>query len=256
MFNPDTRRRERGLIAAGLALLALAVLGPTVEQAARQHQYADQATRWGIPHALDVLTNLPFALFGLAGLWLLWRTGPRLDASARLCVTVFLVGLVATCAGSSAYHLAPDDAGLALDRLGMAVAFAGMLALAVHDRVSARAGLISLPVLLVLAALSVQVWRQTGNLLPWGVVQFGGMLTIVTLATLRPVHVTTGLNLLAVIAWYAVAKLAELADHEIHQLTGGRMSGHNLKHLLAALAAWPVLAMLWRWRGSGPSSPG
>ena len=49
-------------------------------------------------------------------------------------------GLVLTSVGSTVYHLRPDDAGLLWDRLGMAVAFAGLLGLAGASRVSLRAG--------------------------------------------------------------------------------------------------------------------
>ena len=47
-----------------------------------------------------------------------------------------------------------------------------------------------------------------------------------------------------VIALYAVAKVLELADHQVWELTGHVVSGHSLKHVVASLAAWPVLAAL------------
>ena len=43
---------------------------------------------------------------------------------------VFCAGLVLTALCSAIYHWEPDNAGLGLDRLGMAVAFAGLLGLA------------------------------------------------------------------------------------------------------------------------------
>ncbi|WP_439607196.1 hypothetical protein [Hydrogenophaga sp.] len=44
--------------------------------------------------------------------------------------TEFRPALVLTAAGSAWHHCAPDPFGLALDRLGMAVSFAGAIALA------------------------------------------------------------------------------------------------------------------------------
>lgn len=44
-----------------------------------------------------------------------------------------------------------------------------------------------------------------------------------------------------VIFVYVVAKLLELADHQIYELTSHAISGHSLKHLAASFAAWPVL---------------
>ncbi|MCX7036659.1 MAG: hypothetical protein NT064_08755 [Proteobacteria bacterium] len=45
------------------------------------------------------------------------------------------------------------------------------------------------------------------------------------------------------LAVYALAKVAETFDTQIFELTG-LFSGHSLKHLLASLAALPVIAAL------------
>ena len=57
-----------------------------------------------------------------------------------------------------------------------------------------------------------------------------------------------------VIAAYAVAKVVEVGDHAIFEATGGWLSGHTLKHLVAACAAWPVIAAL-RPMQNGTSEP-
>ncbi|MEY9425078.1 uncharacterized membrane protein (DUF4010 family) [Bradyrhizobium ottawaense] len=43
---------------------------------------------------------------------------------------------------------------------------------------------------------------------------------------------------------YVLAKLFELGDALIFEATGHVVSGHTLKHLAAALAAWPVISTL------------
>lgn len=50
--------------------------------------------------------------------------------------------------------------------------------------------------------------------------------------------------LAALIAWYAVAKLLELGDQSVFALTHGLISGHSLKHVAAALSAWPLIALM------------
>jgi len=70
MDNPLTQR-ETSLAAAVLGLVAL--FGPALEQPADYHAFADQRTLAGIPHALDVLSNLAFASWGWAGLRLMRR---------------------------------------------------------------------------------------------------------------------------------------------------------------------------------------
>jgi hypothetical protein len=48
----------------------------------------------------------------------------------------------------------------------------------------------------------------------------------------------------AVIAFYAVAKLLELGDHAVYAWSHGLVSGHSLKHVVAAMAAIPVLFVM------------
>jgi hypothetical protein len=123
----------------------------------------------------------------------------------------------------------------------MAIAFAGILGLAVCERVSLRAGWPAACVAFAGGLMAVAVYHERGDVLPWAVVQFGGMALVLGLALLRPVPGAMGLRLGAVIFFYAVAKLLELGDHWIFEATGEVVSGHTLKHLVAACAAWPVL---------------
>jgi hypothetical protein len=82
----------------------------------------------------------------------------------------------------------------------------------------------------------------TGNILPWAVVQGGGLLLIAVFGfgPTRPgaLHVRWA----GVLAIYGLAKLLEAGDHHVFEASG--LSGHTLKHLVAAGAAWPVLAAL------------
>lgn len=238
---------EWALLVAAAALLAFAVWGPFLPASAHQHDFADQRGWQGLPCALDVLSNLPFAVAGVWGLVWLRRLGAlRLCPATRATAALFFVGLVLTAVGSGLYHCQPDDAGLLWDRLGMAVAFAGLLGLAVVGRISPRAGLATALGLMVVAPAAVLAWAHTGNLTPWAVVQFGGMLVVLVLACLPQRHGALVLQLGALIAWYAAAKVMELADHSVYEATAGWVSGHTLKHLLAAGAALPVLFAMAR----------
>lgn len=254
-MKPNTHAMEAGLLLGVTGLLLLALLAPPLTQHADYHAFADQRTLWGLERAMDVLSNLPFLVAGLAGFTLLSRW-PRdaLTGVQRACAGLFFAGLVLTFAGSTLYHLRPDDAGLLWDRAGMSIAFAGLLALAAADRVSDRAALALAGTVPVFAALCLWAWQASGNLMPWAVLQGGGMLLVLAFAALRPLPQALGLRLGAVIALYALAKVAESADLAIFGMTGGWLSGHTLKHLIAALAAWPVLAALTRARGPAQSA--
>ncbi|MDR7304908.1 hypothetical protein [Rhodoferax saidenbachensis] len=242
---PPLTRSETSLAAALLAALAVAVFGPFVAQYTHYHAFADQRAWLGVPHALDVLSNLPFALAGLLGLHCLWpqRGTLRGDVRAPL-LALFFVGLVFTALCSGYYHWQPDNAGLAVDRAGMVLAFAGLLGAAVADRVSVRMGWVVALAVFLLGPMSVAVWWMSGNLLPWAVLQGGGMLLVLAMALRPKLTEGWGLPLVAVIAWYAFAKLLELGDHQVFIATHGWVSGHSLKHLAAAMAAGPVLGVM------------
>jgi hypothetical protein len=238
-------RPEAALLLGACALLALAVFGPVLQDSAHQHGFADQRTLLGIPCALDVLSNLPFAIAGALGLaWLARVPVAAMEGVSRALAGLFFAGLVRTSVGSAFYHWHPTDFGLFWDRLGMVLPFAGLLGLAAAGRVSRRAGIATAGAVLLGGTLAVLWWALSGNVLPWAVVQLGGMLVVLALAALPRRAGTLAVHLGAVIAFYGVAKLFEAADHPILEATGQWVSGHSLKHLAAAAAALPVLSAL------------
>ncbi|REM68596.1 hypothetical protein DSI38_05085, partial [Mycobacterium tuberculosis] len=80
----------------------------------------------------------------------------------------------------------------------------------------------------------------TGNVMPWALVQFGGMALVLTLALASPMRKSVGLKLGWVIFFYVLAKAFEMADHQIYEFTQHTVSGHTLKHLAASFAGLPV----------------
>ncbi|MEY9364255.1 hypothetical protein ABH994_006976 [Bradyrhizobium yuanmingense] len=230
---------EKHLIGALLVLTLTALLAPTMP-AAVWHipHFVDSRTFLGVPNAGDVLSNLAFLAMGV---WGSERLRARHDAPVG--ANWFFVGLILTCLGSGFYHLDPDaPQRLIADRLGMAVAFAGFLGIAASERISTRAGEAVLVLTMIAGLLAAWVARE--NLTPWVVVQFGGMALAVGLALARPRPGALGVPLGGVIVFYVLAKLLELGDATVFEATGHMVSGHTLKHLAAALAAWPVIRAL------------
>ncbi|MCR8957575.1 hypothetical protein M0765_007525 [Variovorax sp. S2] len=272
MFLPTLSRRERALLFTFALLALVALFGPALPAAdvAIASVFADNRTWHGLPNAMDVLSNLPFLLIGCWGLYRLNRIDrahqqalaqfplapPASDPPDNTldCAWLFFAGLIATAAGSAFYHLLPDAPRLAADRAGMAVAFAGLIGIAVCERVSQRAGWPAAWFVLTAGLLAAEVVQETGNVLPWALVQFGGMALVLTLALATPMRGAVGLKLGWVIFFYVVAKAFELADHQIYEASGHLISGHSLKHLVAALAGLPVLAALRKldmgWRAT------
>jgi hypothetical protein len=240
---------ESTLALAALAWLALAAWGPVVAQSAAYHGFADQRTLWNVPFAMDVLSNVAFALAGVAGIRALRRLpARRVSNMQRAMAMLFFVGLVLTAAGSAWYHAQPTDATLAVDRSGMAVAFAGILGFAVACHVSERAAAVAGPTLLLFGAWAANAWTDTGNVTPWIALQAGGMVLIVWLALLHRRRGAPDVRWSLVILAYAAAKVLELEDQQVYHLTGGLVAGHALKHVAAALAAGPVIVALGELR--------
>jgi hypothetical protein len=250
-------KRETVLLIACLALLALAWLAPAQTQPADYHAFADRGAWGGVPYAMDVLSNLPFALAGLAGGYCLWKSPPRTASNMqRAMAALFFGGLLLTAAGSSWYHWQPDDAGLTIDRCAMAVAFAGLLGVAAAGRISERAGAALGLAVLLLAPLGIRTWAATGNVLPWAALQSGGLLLLLWMAWLPARYRALEIRWSLVILAYAAAKLLEVNDHEIYRMTGELVSGHTLKHVVAAVAAWPVVAAVWALHRKGQNVAG
>ena len=167
-----------------------------------------------------------------------------IDKAQRGLAVLFFVGLMATAFCSSSYHLDPHDAGLCIDRVGMSLAFAGLLGLAAADRIGTRAGVALAALVAVAAPATALVAWLGGNMTPWAVLQGGGLVLLAALALRRPQPRALGFSIIGVIAFYAVAKALELADAPVFALTQQLISGHSAKHLVAALAGWPVVRAL------------
>jgi hypothetical protein len=165
-----------------------------------------------------------------------------------MAYAVFFLGVALTSLGSSYYHLHPTHARLAWDRLPTILGFMGILSPTIADRIRARAGALSLPLLVVAGALSVIYWywseaHERGDLRPYHLVQFGSLLAVFVILTLfRARHTQTWCLVLA-LALYVAAKLLESSDPDIYSL-GQMVSGHTLKHLAAAASTYFVLFML------------
>jgi hypothetical protein len=243
---------EWTLAVAALAWLAFAALGPVVMQPVAYHDFADQRTLWQVPFAMDVLSNAAFALAGIAGIRSLRRLpARRVTNMQRAMAMLFFTGLLLTAAGSAWYHAQPDDATLAVDRSGMAVAIAGILGFAIACHVSERAAAIAGPAVLLLGAWAANAWTGTGNLMPWLTLQAAGLAVLAWLALVRRRPGAPDVRWSLVIMAYAVAKLFELEDHQLYEFTNGLVGGHALKHVVAALAAAPVIGAFGELRRRG-----
>jgi hypothetical protein len=237
------------LLAAGVAGVVKACTMPRIPQNPAYHQFVDARTLLGVPNALNVLSNVAFAVVGLAGLRLLVRGDAQLqDRRERWPWLVFFLGVALTSVGSAWYHLDPSNDSLVWDRLPMAIGFMGLLTALICERIDRRAGLWLLVPLVLLGLGSVLYWYFTegagvGDLRPYYLVQFYPLVAIPLILALFPSAYTGTAAYVVALGGYLIAKVVEVEDGPMLQL-GGLVSGHTLKHLLAAAGIGALVWML------------
>jgi hypothetical protein len=203
--------------------------------------FADRRSFLGIPNFANVVSNLAFLVVGCAGLWL--SLSRRVDG-ARASWTVFFFGVSLVSVGSAYYHWAPRNDTLVWDLFPITIGFMGLFAALLCEHVSARSERWLLGAAILVGLASVLYWRFFDDLRPYVWIQVAALLMIpVALVLFR--NERGGERFLIVgFACYGLAKVAEVFDHPIFDLTGAWIGGHTLKHLLAALACFAVYAML------------
>ena len=251
-LSTDARIR---LIGAAVVLLAAVVFtGEPIPQDQGYHRFADGRSLGGLPNAADVVSNLPLVVIGLVGWRWTWRrlsgrvlSGPTdrqgFPRAATLPWGMFFAAVTLTGLGSAWYHLAPSDATLLWDRLPLSVACATLLAAVLTERIGEREGLLTLPVLVVFGLFSVLYWTWVDDLRYYVALQTAAILVVPLIALLLPGTQTRAGGWFLATGFYLLAKLAELGDAAVFGL-GQLVSGHTLKHLLAAAAALALLHML------------
>jgi hypothetical protein len=230
--------QSRLIHVVALGWVVSVMLLPAVAQDLNYRLFADQETWLAVPNFGNVVSNLPFVAVGIYGLW---RRPLSLSGSARLipgfvllCAFVILVGF-----GSADYHYAPTTDTLIWDRLPISVAFTAPFVCLLIDAVSSRDVAPLIPLVLIgLASIGYRHLTELhgrGDLQPYALVQF---LPIIVFPLMLVLFGTKRLRARTV--WlapggYVLAEIAERYDAVIYT-TLGVLSGHSLKHLIAAAA--------------------
>ena len=219
------------------------------------HLFADRRSCLGIPNFGNVASNAAFTLIGLIGLVVLYgrKQGRHRQSFAdTLPFAVFFTGVALVGAGSAYYHWQPDNETLFWDRLPMTIGFMSITAAIVADRMHRAVGLkIILPVLLVLGAASLVYWSLSeaagrGDLRFYFLVQVLPIALIPVICWLFPdARYTKWRHILGMILCYGVALLFDRLDAAFYDLARQTISGHTVKHLIAAGATIFVIPM-WR----------
>lgn len=236
----------------GLILLMVAMIMPPVAQSQLYHAFADQHSFLGIPNFWDVVSNLPFLLIGAAGIIFLRQDKQRDrktdSTSVHSAYQLVFLSTLLVFPGSAYYHWSPDNISLLWDRLPIAIGMMALLAAVLLERIPLKRPNLLLIIFVSLGAASVVYWywseqQGAGNLNYYIAVQFGALLLVALLVGFYSSRYSRAHDLYGVLGWYGLAKIAEIFDEPIYQISG-IVSGHTLKHLLAAMGVYWLIRML------------
>jgi hypothetical protein len=244
--NSPSSRDWRGRLLGSVIVIAIAItlLVPPIPQDASYHLFADARTIAGIPNFWNVISNFPFLLFGVYGLF----STPRLASQSLLPgYLLFCLAVIAVSVGSAYYHHAPSTPRLVWDRLPMSIAFMALFALILGDRVNPALGRALLGPLVTLGVASVFYWawtesRGVGDLRPYALVQFLPIVLMVLMLVIYRGSDVSARWLWLCFGLYFLAKITEYFDAPIYRGVG--FSGHTMKHLLSAAAVLAALMAL------------
>lgn len=231
MRNETIQKVFYGFLA--LVVLALIVVGK-IEQDQHYHEFADEYPLFGIPNALNVLSNIPFTVIGIIGLFNFRKMAANQKELSWIALWMFL-GFTLIGFGSAYYHIDPTSKTLIWDRLPMTMVFMSLFSLILgpcyDERLQGR-------IFLILAGfglLSVGLWAITDDLRPYIMVQFIPLVFTPFILIASPRRWPNAKHLWFAVFWYVGAKFCEFFDETI-MIELGIISGHTLKHLLAFMA--------------------
>jgi hypothetical protein len=213
------------------------------------HKFADQREILGIPNFWNVISNAPLFLVSLIGtIAAIKKKWVGFDTPAYSAYLLFFIGVGFIGLGSAYYHLNPETTTLFWDRLPMAFSFMAFFSLVITEHVHEKLGRVMLWPLIVLGCGSVLYWHWSelsgsGDLRPYALVQFLPIVLTPFMVITHQARFTRTKDLYIVLFLYLFAKLAEHFDSLLYAL-GRILSGHSIKHFLAALGAFWLLRML------------
>jgi len=218
-----------------------------VAQDLSYHDFIDSRGIFGVTNFWNVVSNIVFLFVGALGLFrLLFKHDLKIINEVKIAYLLLFIGVALASLGSAYYHLLPNNQNLVWDRLPMAVAFMALFSIIICEFISLRAGKIFLLPLIVAGLCSVLYWYYTetvgqGDLRYYIIVQFLPALIIPVILIAFSSRFTKAGAYWWLLMAYVAAKLFEHFDAQVFHFLG-YISGHSIKHIIAALGLYILLA--------------
>lgn len=235
MTNSKNSQTWKFILLAAITVVSFCLMmtRDKISQDLFYHSFADGRTFLGIRNFFDVMSNIPFLIVGTWGVVVCLKKKKSMSFLPWLS---FFVGIVLVAPGSAYYHYTPNNQTLVWDRLPMTIGFMGLFVALLAEHVHEKFEKLLIPFIL-LGFSSVIYWAYTDDLRFYFWIQFFPLICIPIILGLFPGKYQDKKSyLLLALLCYVGAKITEWKDPQIFQFLSESLSGHSIKHLLAALA--------------------
>lgn len=224
-------------------------LFPPIAQPLSYHAFADNKTLLSIHNFSDVMSNLAFIIVGYLGIKIIFHPSKfqcALTPEAQWAYLLGFIGTVLTGLGSAYYHVHPDNMTLFWDRVPMGILLMSFFSAMLIERVHRAIGFYLLAPLIVIATLCTVQWELSElwgqgdmRLYIWSQGYPLIMILFILLFFSSPYKRNYSLTLCFIL--FGLAKITEGYDKMIYHVTSNTISGHTLKHFLAAGAVYALV---------------
>ncbi|MGK0368066.1 MAG: hypothetical protein ACI9QD_001206 [Thermoproteota archaeon] len=242
-YNEDMKIQTKSLILIFIvvALFITALCLQPISQQLAYHFFADSRPIFGVSNSFDVLSNIPFIFSGLFGVYMCVNFKPKV---ASLSWLTFFIGVILVCPGSAYYHLAPDNARLVWDRLPMTIGFMGLFTAMISTYINPKVEKPLLIFSILFGFASVYYWHLYDDLRIYFFVQFMPLAVLPMILIMFKSPVVKPKFLGFALIFYVLAKVVEYKDKVIFSGFSELLSGHTIKHLLAAISPLIIAFMI------------
>jgi len=235
-----------------ILLFAIAIIGiiivfsmQPIAQDIKYHNFTDSYSLFSIPNFYNVISNIGFITLGLYGFLKV------LSTNNKNCLIYFLtIGIILTGLGSGYYHWNPNNITLIFDRLPMVIVFMTFFTFIISNYITSKNYKTYFSLFLSTGIISILYWSytesiDTGDLRLYALVQFLPMLLIPVIILLYKNKNNNSYYIFPVLGLYILAKLCEHFDEFIYYFLKESISGHSIKHLFAAVAAYYIYKWMY-----------
>jgi len=202
-----------------------------------------------IPNTMDVLSNLPFLLVGILGAFITLNvSNERIEKeNERINYLIFFISIGMATFGSGYYFWKPHTKRLFWHRLPRAISFTSLFYIMITEKFDKRTGGYLMGSLITFGFISVVYWIYTemnyrGDL--YILLQFALTLVSPFILHFYESRYTHSEYFYGYFILGILSKFFESLDVQIFNITGHRISGHTIHHLLSCLASLSIALML------------